>query len=56
VPAKSKKQLKTMCAVAHNPEFAKKVGIPQSVGKEFCEAGLAKKQKKANKSKKETRR
>lgn len=24
-----------MAAVAHNPAFAKKVGIPQSVGKEF---------------------
>jgi hypothetical protein len=24
-----------MQAVAHNPKFAKKVGIPQSVGKEF---------------------
>ena len=24
-----------MQAVAHNPKFAKKVGVPQSVGKEF---------------------
>jgi hypothetical protein len=24
-----------MAAVAHNPQFAKKVGVPTSVGKEF---------------------
>ena len=27
-----------MQAVAHNPAFAKKVGVPQSVGKEFSNA------------------
>jgi len=27
-----------MTAVAHNPEFAKKTGIPQKVGKEFVRA------------------
>lgn len=27
-----------MAAVAHDPKFAKKVGIPQSVGKEFNQA------------------
>lgn len=27
-----------MAAVAHNPDFAAKVGIPQSVGKEFNNA------------------
>ena len=27
-----------MDAVAHNPAFAKKVGVPKSVGKEFSEA------------------
>jgi hypothetical protein len=31
----SKAQFRTMAAVAHNPKFAKKVGISQSVGKEF---------------------
>jgi hypothetical protein len=35
VPAKSKKQERFMQAVANNPKFAKKVGIPQLVGKEF---------------------
>ena len=32
-----------MAAVAHNPAFAKKVGIPQSVGKEFNSADKGKK-------------
>jgi hypothetical protein len=32
-----------MAAVAHNPAFAKKVGIPQSVGKDFSEADKGKK-------------
>jgi len=35
VPSKSEKQKRLMAAVANNPGFAKKVGIPQSVGKEF---------------------
>lgn len=32
-----------MQAVAHNPKFAKKVGIPVSVGKEFAKADKMKK-------------
>jgi hypothetical protein len=35
MPAVSAKQEKFMQAVAHNPKFAKKVGVSQSVGKEF---------------------
>jgi hypothetical protein len=35
MPAVSAKQEKFMQAVAHSPKFAKKVGVPQSVGKEF---------------------
>jgi len=35
MPSKSEKQKRLMAAVANNPKFAKKVGIPQSVGKEF---------------------
>ena len=27
-----------MQAVAHNPEFAARVGIPQTVGKDFAQA------------------
>jgi hypothetical protein len=36
--SKSQAQFRTMAAVAHNPEFAKKVGISQKVGKEFHSA------------------
>jgi hypothetical protein len=43
VPSTSKKQAKLMAAVAHNPAFAKKVGIPQSVGKEFNKADKGRK-------------
>lgn len=35
MPAKSAKQERLMQAVANNPKFAKEVGIPQSVGKEY---------------------
>lgn len=38
MPSVSKPQARLMAAVAHNPGFAKKVGIPQSVGKEFNKA------------------
>jgi hypothetical protein len=38
VPSKSKRQARLFAAVAHNPAFAKRVGIPQSVGKEFNRA------------------
>jgi hypothetical protein len=38
MPATSKKQKTFMDAVAHNPTFAKKVGVPQAVGKDFSEA------------------
>jgi hypothetical protein len=42
MPAVSKKQEKFMQAVAHNPSFAKKVGVSQSVGREFTkkESGM----------------
>lgn len=39
MPAKSAKQEKFMRAVAHSPSFAKKVGVPMSVGREFTKAG-----------------
>jgi hypothetical protein len=42
VPSTSKKQHNLMEAVAHNPSFAKKVGIKQSVGKEFASADKGK--------------
>jgi len=45
MPSKSKAQHNLMEAVAHSPGFAKKVGIPQSVGKHFHEADKMKKKK-----------
>jgi hypothetical protein len=38
MPSTSKKQHNFMAAVANNPEFAKKAGVPQSVGKDFTAA------------------
>lgn len=38
MPSVSKKQERFMQAVAHSPSFAKKAGIPQSVGREFTKA------------------
>jgi len=46
MPSVSKKQHNLMAAVAKNPKFAKKVGIPQSVGKDFATADKGKTFKK----------
>ena len=43
MPSTSKKQHNFMEAIAHNASFAKKVGVPQSVGKEFSNADKGKK-------------
>lgn len=43
MPSKTPKQAKFMRAVAHSPEFAKKVGVPMSVGKDFVAADKRKK-------------
>lgn len=43
MPSVSKKQHRFMAAVAHNAVFAKKVGVPQSVGQEFVAADKRKK-------------
>jgi hypothetical protein len=43
MPSTSKKQHDFMAAIAHNPAFAKKVGVPQSVGKEFNKADKGRK-------------
>jgi hypothetical protein len=42
MPSKSPSQHRLMEAVAHNPAFAKKVGIPTKVGKEFAKADKGK--------------
>ena len=46
MPSTSAKQAKFMRAVAHSPKFAKKVGVSQSVGKDFAMADKRKKTKK----------
>ena len=43
MPSTSKKQHNFMAAVANSPKFAKKVGVPQSVGKDFNEADKGRK-------------
>ena len=43
MPSVSKKQHNFMAAVANNPSFAKKVDVPQSVGKEFSNADRGRK-------------
>jgi hypothetical protein len=43
MPSSSKKQHNFMAAVANNPSFAKKVGVPQSVGKDFSAADKGRK-------------
>lgn len=43
MPSVSKKQHNFMEAVANNPAFAKKTGVPQSVGQDFAAADKGKK-------------
>jgi len=50
MPSKSPAQAHLMRAVAHNPQFARKIGVPQSVGKEFAAADKRKAMVKALKS------
>ena len=38
MPSSTPKQARTMAAAAHNPSFAKKVGIPTGVAKDFNKA------------------
>ena len=43
MPSTSKRQHNFMAAVANNPAFAKKAGVPTSVGKEFVKADKGRK-------------
>jgi hypothetical protein len=43
MPSTSKKQHNFMAAVANNPAFAKKAGVPRSVGQEFIKADKGRK-------------
>ena len=49
MPSKSSSQARLMAGAAHDPKFAKKVGVPPSVAKEFNKAdaktGILKKKK-----------
>ena len=47
MPSTSGKQHRFMEAIAHNPAFAKKVGVPQSVGQDFATADKGKKFKES---------
>lgn len=38
MPSKTPKMARTMAAAAHDPKFAKKLGIPQKVAKDFNKA------------------
>lgn len=38
MPSTTSKQARTMAAAAHDPAFAKKLGIPQTVAKDFNKA------------------
>jgi hypothetical protein len=43
MPSTSKKQHNFMEAIAHSPSFAKKAGVPQSVGSDFAKADKGRK-------------
>lgn len=50
MPSKSPAQARMMAAAAHDPKFAKKVGVPRTVAKEFNKAdagtGILRKKRK----------
>jgi len=43
MPSETAKQARTMAAAAHDPKFAKRMGIPQAVAREFNQADKGKK-------------
>ncbi len=51
MPSVSGKQHRFMAAVASNPKFAKKAGVPQSVGAEFLKADKGRKFKEGGEMK-----
>jgi hypothetical protein len=55
MPSVSKKQHNLMAAAAHNPAFAKKVGIPVSVAKEFNQADKGRKFRSGGMAEKESK-
>ncbi|MDE2103874.1 MAG: hypothetical protein KGL39_41945 [Patescibacteria group bacterium] len=55
MPSKTKKQARTMAAAAHSPGFAKRMGIPMKVAKEFNQADAGTKRLSAAMKKKKKR-
>jgi hypothetical protein len=55
MPSKSKAQHNLMAAVANNPKFAKKAGIPQTVGADYMKADKGKKYNMGGMAKKKVR-
>lgn len=55
MPSRTARQARTMAAAAHDPAFAKRLGIGQKVAKEFNRAdagkGMIKPKRKGKKSK-----
>ena len=45
MPSKSAKQRRLMAAAAHNPKFARKIGVPVSVAKEFAKSDTRKRRR-----------
>ena len=56
MPSVSKKQHNLMAAVANNPAFAKKVGIPRSVGEKFMKSDKGRKFREGGIMKKKMRK
>lgn len=48
MPSKSEAQRRLMAAAAHDPAFAKRVGVPQTVAREFNKADSKAKKKSGN--------
>lgn len=51
MPSSTKKQARTMAAAAHNKDFAKKMGIPTKVAKEYNKADKGTKKLKGKRTK-----
>ena len=51
MPSKTPKQARTMRAAAHDPKFAKRLGIPQETAKEFVQADKRQGSKKGSRKK-----
>ena len=50
MPSKSPAQARMMAAAAHDPEFARKVGVPQSVARDYNQADKGRKLAEAMKA------